>query len=443
MLGTLARLPRRMLLTFSMLMVAHCVKALGQTESVLVHFTGTTGVAQGAEPRGQNLVQASDGNFYGVTASGGSANCGGIGCGTVFKMTPSGILTTLHLFSSSPTDGTYPEGGLIQGTDGNLYGTTSEGGANTCGPQTCGAIFKISSSGTFTLLHSFSGPDGEESEAGLVEGADGNIYGTADGGGALGYGTVYQITPSGTFTLLHTFSGTDGAAPLQGSLVRGADGNLYGTTFTGGAYGLGTVFEVTPGGVFTLIYSFSGGTSNGNGPSGLLQGSDGNFYGTTQNGGAFNEGILFRVSYTGTFTLIHSFSQATTDGFNAQGSNLIQGSDGNIYGTTDQGGTNGSFGGFGIIYSITPSGVFTQLYSFKGATADGSFSVNGLTQGTDGSYYGLCSQGGANGFGTIFKFVPSSAGLTAPVVSVSAVNTNYGSTAPVTVTATETGAVEP
>jgi uncharacterized repeat protein (TIGR03803 family) len=394
------------------------------------------GAAPGQGPNFQNLALATDGNFYGVTAFGG-ANCLPMGCGTVFKVTPSGTYSVLYSFSSAATDGNEPRAAIIQGTDGNFYGTTSYGGSsNNCGLSSCGTVFKVTPSGSFTLVHSFSGADGYLTQAGLVQGTDGNFYGAATAGGTYDAGTVFRISPSGTFTSLHTFSGGDGANPIQGSIIQGTDGNLYGTTISGGAHGAGTVFEITQGGTFTSVYSFLGGAVDGSGPSnGLVQGSDGEFYGTTQAGGVDGRGTIFKISSSGALTLLHSFSPATTDGLNEGGGHLVQGADGNYYGTTAQGGANGS----GTIFSITSSGVFTLLYSFLGSPTDGYFSNNGLTQYTDGSFYGVTSSGGANDFGTIFKFVPSSAGLTAPVVSVSAVTTNYGSTAPVTVTATETG----
>ncbi len=217
-------------------------------------------------PRG--LVQASDGNFYGTEGPGG-AN----GLGSVFKVTPAGTLTTIHSFSGS--DGENPYGTLVQGTDGSFYGTTYKGGAGGIG-----TIFRITSSGTLTTLYSFGGSDGARPYAGLVQGTDGNFYGTTNSGGASDNGAVFKITPAGALTTIYSFKGSDGANPYAG-LAQGTDGNFYGTTTYGGeASDYGTVFKITPAGALTTLYTF--GWGEGAYPdAGLVQGTDGNFYGTT------------------------------------------------------------------------------------------------------------------------------------------------------------------
>ena len=199
-------------------------------------------------------------------------------------------LTTLYSFAGS--DGALPEAGLVRGSDGNFYGTTYFGGTNGDG-----TVFKITPSGTLTTLYSFAGSDGVDPVAGLVQGIDGNFYGTTYQGGANGEGAVFKITPSGTLTTLYGFAGSDGEFPYAG-LVQGSDGNFYGTTVFGGAdcldLGCGTVFQITPSGTLTTLYNFAG--SDGVAPyAGLVQGSDGNFYGTTQQGGANNVGTVFRL----------------------------------------------------------------------------------------------------------------------------------------------------
>ncbi len=193
------------------------------------------------------LVQTTDGNFYGTTAMGGASyGCGDLGCGTVFRVTPQGVLTTLYSFciQLGCTDGAFPRGGLVQGSDGNLYGTTSAGGA------TWGTIFKITPGGALTTLHIFNGTDGSEPEGALIQGIDGNFYGTTAHGGngncSFGCGTVFKITPGGTLTTLHSFDGTDGLAPLA-ALLQGTDGNFYGMTSEGGANRVGTVFSLSLG----------------------------------------------------------------------------------------------------------------------------------------------------------------------------------------------------
>ncbi len=274
-----------------------------QTFTTLHSFDGTDG-----EDPVAGLVQATDGNLYGTTNQAGAD-----GAGTVFKITPSGTLTTLYSFcsqnseSTDCTDGGYPSAGLVQGTDGNFYGTTGARGANS---YFGGTVFKITPTGTLTTLHEFCSQgasygnpcaDGGLPLAGLVQGTDGNLYGTTEIGGAnpcfadsggYGCGTVFKITPGGTLTTLYSFDSTDGALPEAG-LIRATDGNIYGTTFYGGANGAGTVFKITPSGTLTTIYSScsqSGGygepCADGGGPLvGLVQGTDGNFYGTTSGGG--------------------------------------------------------------------------------------------------------------------------------------------------------------
>jgi len=229
-----------------------------RTFNSLYSFDGTDGARPSAA-----LIQATDGNFYG-TAEEGGAN----GYGTVFKITSRGKLTTLYSFCSQNdcTDGNYPYAGLIQATDGNFYGTTVFGGTNFCKPGDCGTVFQITPSGKLTTLHSFDWTDGAWPYAGLVQATDGNFYGTAEGGGANGGGTIFKITPRGKLTTLYSFcsqSGcTDGGYPYAG-VIQATDGNLYGTTSAGGVYNYGTVFKITTKGKLMTLYSFcSQGGSN-------------------------------------------------------------------------------------------------------------------------------------------------------------------------------------
>jgi uncharacterized repeat protein (TIGR03803 family) len=350
-------------------------------------------------------VQGSDGNFYGTTSEGGagySTTYGGgtSGGGTVFRMTPSGTLTTLCSFTG--TNGEFPYAGLVQGSDGNFYGTTSQGGTSYSvgyGGEInygYGTVFRITPGGTLTTLFSFNSTNGSSPNAGLVQGSDGNFYGTEQGG----YGAVYRITPGGTLTTLCTFNGANGDE-LNAGLVQGSDGNFYGTATYGGASGYGTVFRMTPSGTLTTLFSFSG--SNGSFPSArLVQGSDGNFYGTTTQGGVDDDGTVFRITPGGTLTTLFSFSG--TNGADPT-AGLVEGSDGNFYGTATEGGA----GYDGTVFQITPSGILTTLFTFSGTGWNGvygDFPEGGLVQTRDGSFYGTTT-GGSVGVGTVFKIGPS------------------------------------
>ena len=277
----------------------------------------------------------------------------------MFKITPSGTLTTIYSFCPGGfpcPDGFFPGSPLVQGTDGNFYGTTPLGGGSGCGDVGgCGTVFKITSSGTLTTLHSFNGADGADVTGGLMQAADGSFYGTTWGGGAshvcleapIGCGTVFKITPDGTFTSLHSFDGDDGYHPMAPP-VQAADGNLYGTTSAGGTGncsffqppGCGTLFKITSSGTLTTLYNFQEAT--GVGPLGLVQGTDGNFYGTTEEGGGgANGGTIFRVTPEGTETVLYSFCSQPDCADGAYPlAGLIQATDGNFYGTTSGFGAN-------------------------------------------------------------------------------------------------------
>ncbi|HEV2176684.1 MAG TPA: choice-of-anchor tandem repeat GloVer-containing protein [Terriglobia bacterium] len=269
------------------------------TLTTLHDFCSQNNCADGNGPN--RLIQATDGNLYGTTTSGGAnVSCFfGAGCGTVFKITPGGALTTLYSFCAQAncTDGEGPRGPLQEGTDGNFYGVTAYGGKLTCnGGDGCGTIFKITPAGVLTTLYGFCSEsacaDGNTPFYGLIQGSDGNFYGTVSSGGngncPFGCGTVFKITSGGTFTIAHSFDSTDGDDP--DSIVQGSDGNFYGTTVIGGTstsciLGCGTVFELTPTGVLTILHSLDYGAGEGDEPSGLVQGTDGPFYGETTIGG--------------------------------------------------------------------------------------------------------------------------------------------------------------
>lgn len=362
--------------------------ACGAGKESVLHSFGAAN--DGSSPSYGSLIQGTDGNLYGVTVAGGTK-----GYGTVFKVTPAGVETVLYSFAGGTSDGANPYGSLIQATDGNLYGTTNGGGA-----YSLGTVFKITTAGVETLLYSFGSAagDGANPYAGLIQASDGNLYGTTNAGGA-GYGTVFKITTAGVETVLHSFAASsDGNYPV-GSLVQASDGSLYGTTQLGGAHNSGTVFKMTTSGSpYVVLYSFAGGTSDGSQPyASLIQASDGNLYGTTTVGGTHSLGTVFKITTGGTETLLYSFG-ATGDGAKPYG-NLIQASDGNLYGLTQQGGANS----LGAVFEITTSGTETLPYSFASSAGDGTAPQGGLVQASNGGLYGLAPQGGANNLGTVFE----------------------------------------
>jgi len=364
----------------------------------------------GANP-GDGLVQGSDGNFYGTTANGGTnfhmcGECFGPGLisyGTIFKISTTGALTTLYSFGSITNasgevlDGSNPQAGLVQGSDGNFYGTTAFGGTNGEG-----TVFQISTNGALTSLYSFSGGnDGGDPVAGLVQGSDGSFYGTTQDGGTNNLGTVFKISTNGLLTSWYSFNtGDDGNGP-QAGLAQGSDGNFYGTTAFGGTNGTGTVFEMSTNGALTSLYSFTTGSDGAASVAGLAQGSDGNFYGTTEYGGTHDQGTVFKISTNGALTSLHSFSGGDDGGDPVAG--LVQASDGNLYGTTEFGGTYN----VGTVFKITTNGAMTTLYSFDGSNGyNGYYPRAGLVQGSDGNLYGTTAAGPGSGFydqGTVFQ----------------------------------------
>ena len=325
------------------------------------------------------LVLAFDGNFYGTTAGGRTASGGGPsnGRGTVFKITPGGTLTQLHSFGG--TDGSVPSASLVQPTGGVFYGTTNEGGISAyCSRPLgvgCGTVFKITGAGQLTTIHNFCSqtgcPDGY-GPGGLVVALDGNLYGTTSDGGAYGYGTVFKITTGSALTTLHSFDRTDGAIP--NGLLQASGGNFYGTTSDGGTYGFGTAFKITAAGQLTTLHSFcvqSLPCPDGNSPFGLFQATDGNFYGTTASGGSSSAcgdggcGTVFRVSQVGTLTTLHNFG--STDG-DFPGAGVVQATNGIFYGTTPYGGTSTNCSrGCGTVFRLGEGlGAFVQTLPTTG-----------------------------------------------------------------------------
>jgi uncharacterized protein (TIGR03437 family) len=387
------------------------VPSHAQTLTTLASFNGTNGQYPGG------ILQGADGNFYGVAGSGGPD--------LFFKVTPSGTLTDVLTFPSSIPDG-YFTGTVMQASDGNFYGTSNFHEVGN------GTIFKITPAGVLTTLYTFDGIHGSYPSGRLIQGSDGNLYGTTQNGGAnppipgfnAGPGTIFKITPGGTLTTLYSFSGPDGSEPV-GDLIQGADGNFYGTTEIGGSggcttvtgtqYGCGTVFKMTPAGALTTLHNFvfnagQFAQTEGQHPqTGLVQANDGNFYGTTDSGGQYTYGTIFRISPSGNLTTLHSINGGTEG--SSPNAPLIQGADGNLYGIMSKGGNSplGTGVADGTVFKISTAGTLTTLYSFCSVVQGNDFECadganpDALIQGADGNLYGATDNGGAADQGTIFR----------------------------------------
>ena len=378
-----------LLLVLFAMMVSAVPPAHPQTLTTLHSFSGPDGFF----PNG-HLLQDALGNLYGTTYQGGAHNRG-----AVFSMTPDGTETVVYSFKSSP-DATGPGAGVIRDDQGNLYGTARHNGGHLNG-----AVFQIAPDGKEKVLWAFNNsPDGSDPMAGLVRDAQGNLYGTTYSGGdrphLLGHGTVFQVTPEGTEKVLYTFTGgADGAHP-NSTLLRDANGNLYGTTNAGGAFSFGTVFLVAPNGTERVLYSFSGGTDGAYPAGGLVRDGNGNFYGTTSHGAdpscGNGCGMVFKLTRSGAETILYRFAGGD-DGEVPYG--LARDGKGNLYGTTAGGAFN-----FGTVFKLAPDGTKTLLYAFTGG-ADGA-EPSGVIRGKSGALYGVTTSRGEFNSGTVFKVIP-------------------------------------
>lgn len=362
--------------------------ALAQTETVIYSFLNPP---DAFNPR-CNLVVDTAGNMYGSTFSGGANNLG-----AVFKVTATGTESVLYSFTGG-ADGEHPIAGLVRDSKtGNLYGTTVYGGATNNG-----TVFMVTPSGSEKVLYSFTGGRDGANPYSSVTLSGANIFGTTINGGLYGYGTVFKLTAKGKETVLHDFNSAfptqDGSYPYAGLVLY--KGAFYGTTTLGGVYNLGAVFSITKSGAYSLIYSFQGGTADGQNPySGVAFDTKGNLYGTTYDGGVDNAGTIFVIAKAGGESVIHHFLRNGVDGINPYASMILVKK--NLYGTTLQGGSaNG-----GTIFEITPSGVETVLHTFVGG-ADGFNPYGALVQGAANSFYTSTFQGGKSGLGTVIALVP-------------------------------------
>lgn len=399
------------------LSLAVCAKA--QTVTTLAKFNGTNEW----QPFGP-VVQATDGNFYGTTAF------GGLGYGNVYRMTPSGKITSIYSFCSQPNcaDGETPITAPILGSDGNLYGVTWNGGKGISGAE-AGAFYKLTLNGKITILRSFCSSDGctdGSTPTGVILASDGNFYGTTNYGGTAGYGTIFSISPSGAYKVLYSFCSqancVDGAY-VGFPPIQGRDGNFYGVTDGGGTESGGVLYKLTASGTYQVLHNFclNGSCLEGSIPNNLVQDAKGNFFGTTLGGGSLLAGTGFEYTATGTYKVVHNFSSGV-----GEAQSLTLASDGNLYGLTGGGSPFDGGDGVGSIFEITPAGKFTSLYTFCdcGNPTNGYNPEGTLFQGTDGNFYGTTMFGGTSGqnFGTVFKL---SEGL-APLVETVPVAGNVG-----------------
>jgi uncharacterized repeat protein (TIGR03803 family) len=354
--------------------LAATMTAQAQTFSVLYNFGTKSGTP--ANPSNPGIIaQGRDGNMYSTSVNGGSN-----GLGSVFKITPAGKVTVIWSFDEA--HGYNPNGGLTLGTDGNFYGATLYGGS-----AGFGAVFRITPSGKLTVLYNFTGgSDGLYPAAPPIEGTDGNWYGTTQGDFSS-YGTLYKLTPSGKLTVLYTFIGSQGSEQPRAPLIQGTDGNFYGTTALGGANNEGIVFKITPSGKLTVLYNFD--STHGTTPySPLIQGADGNFYGTTSSGGSGGGGVVFKLTPRGKLTVLNNLGSGS--GPSVPYAGLVQATDGYFYGTTYQGGTTGD----GSVFRMSAKGQLSDLYNFDLTT--GFRPEATLLQHTNGILYGDTYEGGTS-----------------------------------------------
>ncbi len=387
--------------------------APAQTVKTVYSFGSVAG--DGSTPYGE-LFSGSDGYLYGTTSAGGSA-----GSGTAFKMTVAGVETILHHFGTATNEPKEPESAFIL-VNGTFYGTSVMGGLHNAG-----TIYSMTNAGVVANIFSFtvSGGGGNAyPDSPVLLGTDNNFYGVNND-------SVFGVTPAGVETVLFTFSKSSDGLTVEG-VIQGKDGNFYGTTLDGGTKGLGTVFKLTPAKVKTILHSFGTASGDGSNPTApLIQATDGNFYGTT------NE-TVFKITPQGALTTLYINPPTGIVGIQPRAP-LFQASDGNFYGTTFDDDTND----YGAVFKITPSGVYTLLYVFGTKTNDGRSPSGGLVAGADGNLYGTTTKGGAKGLGTVFQLVYDN--MLQPV-SIASSNANptfatLGDT--ITLTMTSNGAIQP
>jgi uncharacterized repeat protein (TIGR03803 family) len=372
------------------------VRAQAQTLSYLAAFNGVNGYGP------STVIQATDGNYYGVTAGLGA---GPSGMGNVVKITPAGVITTLYNFCSLPhcTDGAAPITHPILGSDGNLYGVTAAGGSDLDNGGGWGTVYKLTLDGQLTTLYTFCTvspcSDGERPNA-IIQAANGDFYGTtSEGGEELGSGTLFRITAAGKFSVVHSFCSqancADGEAPASAP-IQGIDGSLIGTAAGGGTGGGGVVYKLTPSGNFKVVHSFAchfNTCPKGSTPNALVQDANGNLFGVTGYGDSHSWGNIFEITSAGEFVVLHSFTYGGESGAAA----LTLANDGNLYGTT------AGIDGYGTLYQITPEGAYTTLHNFTWGSGSTN-PISGLFQATNGNFYGAVEYDGLDQNGGVYSF---------------------------------------
>jgi uncharacterized repeat protein (TIGR03803 family) len=372
------------LITTRLLLLALVLGGLSPLQAQYKVIYNFGGPGEPSCPGGPTISQTPGGNL----ASTSQSACTGGQNGAAFEVGFQGAnFTILHDFGTMQ-----PAGGLTFGTDQRFHGTTELGGS-----RNHGTVFRLSPQPNLVNQHDFEGgADGAFPLSAPIQSEAGDFYGTTNGSASHYAGTIYKIEKSGKYSVLHLFTTTDGRGP-QAPLVQGSDGYFYGTTVAGGQYGLGTIFRITSTGDFKVLYQFDG--TKGKVPEGpLIQAGDGDFYGVTVQGGTLNQGVAFKMTPSGTVTVLYDFSLTAADGNEPIGG-LVEATDGNFYGTLLSGGAGGS----GSIYRLTPAGVFTKLHDFR--SQSGSFPST-LMEHTSGKLYGITTQGGTNSNGVIFEYDP-------------------------------------
>jgi len=377
------------------------------TFSVLHDFAGAPN--DGAGPAAA-VTPAGDGSYYGTTSWGGNGSSCDSNCGVVFKLAPDGSETVLYNFAGG-ANGSYPIN-VIPDEQGNLYGITVYGGDMDCDSGFgCGVVFELTPDGTETVLHTFSGDD--ESPSGpLIRDADGNLYGTTYSGDINvcseehHCGTVFKLAPDGTYTRLHNFVGGAGGVAPNGVLIRDRAGNLYGEALNGGFNNHGVIFKLKPDGTYIVLYAFMGGADGWLPEGGLVGDQDGNFYGTTYSGGLAvcgknsNCGTVFKLAPNGTHTVLYTF-KGGSDGVHPQSALYRSPQTSALYGTTLSGGKKGCNTSCGTVFVVRPDGSEQVLHRFDGN--DGANPIANLVKGQGSQLIGTTWFGGANNDGVIYS----------------------------------------